>query len=322
MRLVSFRLTDQASNPVAKMQRTSLGDERLFGIRTGVLIDSSQDRLEFGREVTWPSDGIEVVDLTTTPFELSNNWSELLEDRDSVFKTIRHLVSKDCVRYRPEDVELCSPIPWPSKFYGIGLNYLDHIEEMGVEKPAYQVWFTKARTCINGPYDPIVIPSVSSQVDYEGELGLVIGKRCKDVLASEALGALAGYVVVNDVSVRDWQKRTSQFTIGKGFDSHGPVGPWIVTPDEVPDPQALEITTRVNSEVRQSSSTSKMVFTCVEMIVELSQAMTLEPGDIIATGTPAGVGASFQPAKWLVDGDKVEIEITGVGKIANPVRKK
>ena len=156
-------------------------------------------------------------------------------------------------------------------------------------------------------------------MDYEGELGVVIGRTTRRVAAAEALGAVGGYLVVNDVSVRQWQRRSPTFTLGKSFDTHGPTGPWVVTPDEVPDPLDLRIRTWVNDELRQDGSTAQMVLGIAEQIAYLSQSMTLEVGDILTTGTPAGVGAGFDPPRWLRPGDVVTVEIDGIGRLENPV---
>jgi 2-keto-4-pentenoate hydratase/2-oxohepta-3-ene-1,7-dioic acid hydratase in catechol pathway len=167
--------------------------------------------------------------------------------------------------------------------------------------------------------DPIVVPGVSPQVDYEGELAFVIGHRCRHVPASEAASVVAGFTVMNDVSVRDWQWRTPTWTMGKSFDSHGPLGPELVTTDEIADPQGLRLRTWVNGELRQDASTDDMIFSCWAMVEELTTVFTLEPGDVISTGTPAGVGASFDPPRWLRAGDTVRIEVEGVGVLDNPV---
>jgi 2-keto-4-pentenoate hydratase/2-oxohepta-3-ene-1,7-dioic acid hydratase in catechol pathway len=163
------------------------------------------------------------------------------------------------------------------------------------------------------------VPQVSSAVDYEGELGMVIGRRCRHVPAREALSVVAGYTVVNDVSVRDWQWRSPTMMMGKGFDTHGPTGPWIVTASDVEDPQALSIRTWVNGELRQDGNTEDMIFTCRQMIEHLSAAFTLEPGMIITTGTPAGVAAGEDPPRWLVAGDTVTVAVEGIGDLTNPV---
>jgi len=170
-----------------------------------------------------------------------------------------------------------------------------------------------------GPDAPIEVPRVSITVDYEGELGMVIGQRCRHVPAERALGVVAGVTVVNDVSVRDWQWRSPTMMMGKGFDTHGPTGPWIMTMDELDDVQDLSVRTWVNDELRQDGTTADMIFTCAQMIGHLSEAFTLEPGMIITTGTPAGVAAGQDPPRWLSAGDTVTVEVGGVGRLSNPV---
>ena len=217
------------------------------------------------------------------------------------------------------DVTLLAPVPRPGKIFCIGLNYADHIAESGMGTPAEQVWFTKAVTSINAPYGAIELPRVSSQLDYEAELAFIIGKRCRHVAVENAHEVIFGFCAANDVSVRDWQTKTSQFVIGKSFDTHCPYGPWLVTPDEIGDPHALGIRCLVNGEVRQSSNTKELIFNCFQQIAFLSEAMTLEPGDLILTGTPGGVGIGFKPARWLKAGDVVRIEIDKVGAIESRV---
>ena len=170
-----------------------------------------------------------------------------------------------------------------------------------------------------GPAEAIEIPRASPQVDYEGELAFVIGRRCRHVAAADAASVVAGFTVMNDVSVRDWQWRTPTWTMGKSFDTHGPLGPWLVTADEVPDPHRLRLRTWVNDELRQEASTDDMIFSCWAKVEYLSTVFTLEPGDVVSTGTPAGVGVSFDPPRWLLAGDTVRIEVDGVGVLENPV---
>jgi 2-keto-4-pentenoate hydratase/2-oxohepta-3-ene-1,7-dioic acid hydratase in catechol pathway len=218
------------------------------------------------------------------------------------------------------DVRLEAPIAVPPNFLAIGLNYHAHVAESGMDKPAAPVVFNKQITCVTGPFDPIEVPTVAPDwVDYEGELGIVIGTRCRSVPAARAHEVVAGYVVVNDVSVRDWQRATPTMTMGKSWDTHGPVGPWMITADEVPDPQALHIRTWVDGELRQDASTSLMITDCWRLIEHLSTAFTLLPGTIIATGTPAGVGFVMDPPRCLKAGSRVRIEIDGIGTIDNPV---
>lgn len=218
-------------------------------------------------------------------------------------------------------VKLEAPIDDPQKYLVIGMNYQAHAEEAaaaGIPVPSTQLWINKQVSCLNGPYDPVTLPKVSAMVDYEGELAFVIGKRCRQVTEAEALSMVAGYMVANDVSVRDWQQRSPTHILGKGFDSHGPVGPWITTADEVGDPQQLMLHVSVNGEERQRSSTADMIYTVAQQISYLSMAMTLEPGDVIATGTPSGVGVAR--GIFLKAGDVVRVEIDGLGHIENRVR--
>lgn len=230
---------------------------------------------------------------------------------------------------RPDDrrlplseVELRAPIPEPQKFLALGGNYQSHLAEakkVGVARGPGQVWFNKQVSCITGPYSAVVKPWVSDQFDYEGELGVIIGTRCRHVRAENADSVIAGYVVCNDMSVRDWQLRAPTHTLGKSFDTHGPFGPWLVTRDEVPDPHALRLRTWVNGELRQEASTSEMIHRIGAMVAELSTAFTLEPGDVLSTGSPAGVGGLMDPPRYLEPGDVVRVEIEGIGAIENKV---
>ncbi len=218
-------------------------------------------------------------------------------------------------------VTLEAPVDDPQKYLAIGMNYREHAEEArqaGIPIPANQLWFNKQVSCITGPFGDIVKPDVSDALDYEIELGLVIGERCRNVPAERAHEVIAGYLVANDVSVRDWlQQRSPTFTLGKSFDTHGPIGPWITTADEVPDPEALRMTLTVNGEVRQSHRTDDMIHGIAAQIAELTTVMTLMPGDLIATGTPSGIGAPS--GRFLRPGDVVRAEIEGLGAIENRV---
>jgi 2-keto-4-pentenoate hydratase/2-oxohepta-3-ene-1,7-dioic acid hydratase in catechol pathway len=218
-----------------------------------------------------------------------------------------------------DDVRLVTPLPRPPKFLAIGLNYSDHCAETGMPEPTFPVFFNKQTTCVVGPGDAVHVPRVSPMVDYEAELGIVIGRTCRHVPADRAHEVIAGYTVVNDVTVRDWQLQAPTMTIGKSFDTHGPLGPWIVTADEIEDPQSLAVRTWVNDELLQDGTTADMIFSCAQQVETLSTAFTLEPGDVIATGTPAGVGLVRQPPRWLVPGDTVTVEVEGVGRLTNPV---
>ena len=211
------------------------------------------------------------------------------------------------------------PIERPGKIVCVGLNYRDHAEEQGTALPQAPLLFAKWPNTLIGPGDAIVIPSITQQVDYEAELGVVIGERVRGVSEENALEAVRGYLCLNDVSARDLQFGDKQWTRGKSPDTFCPIGPALVPASEVPDPQALAIRAIVNGDVLQDSSTSNMIFTVAEIIAYISQAITLEPGDLIATGTPAGVGAFRDPPIWLQPGDEVTIEIEGLGALTNPV---
>jgi len=211
------------------------------------------------------------------------------------------------------------PIDRPQKIICIGLNYRDHAEEQGVALPERPLLFAKWPNTLIGPGQPIVIPPITHQVDYEAELGVVIGRRLRAVSAENALEAVAGYVCLNDVSARDLQFADKQWVRGKSLDTFCPVGPRLVPASEVPDPQALSIRAILNGQVMQDSSTANMVFGVAELIAFISQAITLEPGDLIATGTPAGVGVFRDPPVLLKPGDEVTIEIERLGALTNPV---
>jgi 2-keto-4-pentenoate hydratase/2-oxohepta-3-ene-1,7-dioic acid hydratase in catechol pathway len=215
------------------------------------------------------------------------------------------------------DLRLAAPVPNPPKFLAIGLNYAAHVAESTTEKPKAQLWFNKQTTCVIATGEGIHVPRVSDRVDYEGELAFVIGRRCRHVPADRAAEVIAGYTVVNDVSVRDWQRRSPTMTMGKSFDTHGPMGPWLVTPDEVGDPHSLRLRTWVNGELRQDASTSDLIFNCFAMVEHLSTAFTLLPGDVISTGTPAGVG--HPDARYLLPGSTVEVRVEGVLTLINTI---
>lgn len=220
------------------------------------------------------------------------------------------------------DVTLLSPLPRPRVILAVGLNYKDHIEEFGDaarKLPPNPVIFNKQVGAINGPYEPFHLPKVSTALDYEGELVIVIGKRCRHVEKENAREVIAGYTIANDVSVRDFQGHSLTMTMGKSFDTHCPLGPALVTSDDIADPHDLDIKTWVNGDLRQDSNTRHLIFDCDFLIEYLSQIMTLEPGDIILTGTPSGVAAAMQPPDWLKVGDTVRIEIDGIGAIENTV---
>jgi 2-keto-4-pentenoate hydratase/2-oxohepta-3-ene-1,7-dioic acid hydratase in catechol pathway len=216
-------------------------------------------------------------------------------------------------------VRLLAPIPTPRKFICVGLNYLDHAKESGAEIPNVPTIFNKFATTVIGPGQPIVLPKVSNSPDYEGEFAVIIGRGGRHIKADNWREHVFGYTVVNDVSARDFQRATTQWLMGKTFDTFGPMGPWIVTADEIADPHALDIRTEINGEVLQNSNTRELIFKIPQLLEFLSQVFTLQPGDIISTGTPAGVGFSHTPPRWLKPGDDVVIKIAGIGELRNPV---
>lgn len=245
----------------------------------------------------------------------------LVEAGPEALARARQFVSSKRAELRLGLVRLLPPLERPGKYLAIGMNYAKHMDEaekLGLARPKHQVWFNKQTSCLSGPYDDID-PGVTEKLDYEVELGAVIGLPAKHVSSADALKHVFGYFVANDVSARDWQFHSSTFTMGKSFDTHGPIGPWIVTADEVADPQAMALRTFVNGEMRQDSSTAQMIHPLREQIAYLSTAFTLEPGDLIATGTPEGVGVSREPPVFLKPGDLVRCEIEGIGAIENKV---
>ncbi|HLW00146.1 MAG TPA: fumarylacetoacetate hydrolase family protein [Ktedonobacterales bacterium] len=221
--------------------------------------------------------------------------------------------------YAPDEVSLLPPVVRPGKVVCLGLNYRDHAAESGMAVPEYPILFHKVAGSLVGHQQPIVLPRISSQVDYEAELAVIIGRRGKHIFEKEALDYVAGYANANDVSARDLQFRTTQWTTGKMLDTFGPLGPALVTRDEVPDPQKLSIKTILNGQVLQDSSTAAMIFTVAFTVSYLSQLVTLEPGDVIMTGTPPGIGSARTPPIFLKPGDTVTIEIERLGQLTNPV---
>lgn len=220
------------------------------------------------------------------------------------------------------DADLAPVVPDPDKIICVGVNYADHIAEMGRTPPDHPTYFAKYRRSLIGAGDDIHLPSpeVSTNIDWECELAIVIGRPVRDASPAEAMAAIAGYTALNDVSVRDWQTRTSQFLAGKTFESTTPVGPILTTADELGDGRGLALSTTVNGEVKQSSTTDQLVFGPVDIVVDLSRIMTLDPGDVIATGTPGGVGVARTPPQFLADGDEVIVEVEGVGQLVNRCR--
>jgi len=260
-----------------------------------------------------------IIDLTAAAPDLPREMIAFIAAGSGALERARKPSAAGTQRLPLAAVRLEAPIRRPPEFLAVGLNYADHIAETRREKPKFPMFFNKQSSCVTGPYDPIHLPRVSKSLDYEGELGFVIGRRCRHVPRERAHEVIAGYLIVNDVSVRDWQAKAPTMTLGKSFDTHGPIGPWLVTPDEVPDPHRLELRTFVNGELRQHSNTKNLIFDCYAEIETLSTVFTMQPGTIISTGTPGGVAAAMNPPRFLKAGDVVRIEIEGIGAIENRV---
>jgi 2-keto-4-pentenoate hydratase/2-oxohepta-3-ene-1,7-dioic acid hydratase in catechol pathway len=259
-----------------------------------------------------------VIDLSTDP-AIPRDLIALLHQGEPGLARIRALVKQPDKLFDLAELRLESPVQRPRKFLGLGGSYQSHLKELGIARGSRQVWFNKQVTCVNGPYDGIHMPRLSATLDYEGELAIVIGTACRNIPAAQAHEVIAGFTICNDVSVREYQRRAPTAMLGKSFDTHGPLGPWLVTPDEIANPHNLYLRTWVNGELRQSGNTSELIYSCGEMIEELSSVFTLEPGDVLATGTPAGVGAASNPPRYLQVGDVVRVEIEGIGFIQNTV---
>jgi 2-keto-4-pentenoate hydratase/2-oxohepta-3-ene-1,7-dioic acid hydratase in catechol pathway len=259
-----------------------------------------------------------IIDLAEIAPELPRDMIALIRGDNETFQALRRGHARGD-RLPIESVRLLAPIPQPPAYLGVGLNYREHAREAGLAIPNAPLIFNKQASCISGPYDDVLLPRFSQQLDYEGELGIVIGRAARNLSSEQAVAAIVGYVVINDFSVRDWQLSSPTHTLGKSFDTHGPFGPWLSTADEVQDPQKLVITTTVNGETRQNGNTADMIFSCREIVMFLSRFMTLLPGTVITTGTPAGVGFGSRPPAFLHVGDLVAVEISSLGRIANRV---
>jgi 2-keto-4-pentenoate hydratase/2-oxohepta-3-ene-1,7-dioic acid hydratase in catechol pathway len=287
MRLVSFRENDR--------------------LAAGALLDDD--------EVVHIGEAVGRPDITTR---------QLLTTGASGRELIDDAVRRATRRRRLDALTLAAPVPDPSKFLGLGFSFRAHLDELHAKMPQFvapknQIWFNKQVSCVNGPFDPIVRPRVSEQLDYEGELAVVIGTACRHVRRDRAAEVIAGYMICNDVSVRDWQLRSPTATLGKSFDTHGPIGPWLTLGMTLEDAGHRQIRTFVNGELRQNGNTEDFIYSIGEMIEELTSVFTLQPGDILATGTPPGVGGLMNPPRYLKAGDVVRVEIDDLGSISNPV---
>lgn len=283
-----------------KIARLSYGNNETYGFVKG-------DKVATKDEITY---------LTGVP--IPQNVKDFLFDGwyDEIKNKLSDLPYGDSI----SKYKLLSPIPNPNKIICLAFNYIDHAKEQGLQAPEDPALVIKPRTALNSTNSDIVCPDFVTQLDYEVELAMIIGKNCKNVNANDAFDAIFGYMVFNDVSARDIQFKDKQFTRGKSFDSFAPCGPWITTRDEIKEVQNLKLTTKVNGEVRQDSSTSNMFIQIPEIISKISKVMTLEKGDIISTGTPAGVMLNKPNAVFLKDGDKVEMEIEGLGTLNNTIK--
>jgi acylpyruvate hydrolase len=258
-----------------------------------------------------------ILDLDRAAPDLPKDMIALLEAGDPAIALARDAARHADERYVVSDpVSLLAPVPRPGKIICIGHNYRGHT---GAMPPSYPDVFAKFSNVVVGPGQPIVVPHLTEQVDYEAELAVVIGTRARQVSEDRALDHVAGYTIFNDVTARDYQKRQSQWTIGKTFDTFGPMGPALVTPDEIGDVADLDVTLWVNGDLRQQSNTRELIFSVPFLIAYLSEVMVLEPGDLIATGTPGGTGSSQQPPVWLRAGDEVRIRIDKLGELITPV---
>ena len=268
--------------------------------------------------------GDEIVDVTASGDPRLASLGTMLEagDADQRVAEIARRAADQGPSCALADVRLCAPVTRPRKFLALGLNYRQHAKEaeaQGIPVPKHQVWFNKQVTCVNGPYDDVHLPRVSDKLDYEAELALIIGRRGRHVRAPDALELIAGVTVANDVSVRDWQMRAQTWTLGKSFDTHGPLGPALVTLDEIDDVHDLTVSCHVNGERRQHANTGDMIHRVEDMIEHLSKVFTLEPGDVLCTGTPSGIGSAMTPRRYLGVGDRVRVSISGVGDIENRI---
>ncbi len=264
-------------------------------------------------------DGNAIIDLSVAAPNLPREMCAFLAAGTEALAAAKQAVGNASARVALKEVKLEAPLLRPPKILAVGLNYKDHIAETGNKTPEVPMIFNKQATAVTGPTGDIHLPRASEQLDYEGEFAVVIGRYCRHVPKQRAREVIVGYTIANDVSVRDWQRRVPTFTMGKSWDTHCPLGPWITTADEVGDPHTLDLKTWVNGELRQSSNTSQLLFNCYDLVEHLSTAFTLEPGDIISTGTPGGVALAMKPPKWLKAGDVVKIAIEKLGEIENRV---
>ena len=283
-----------------KIARLLQGNNETYGIIKGTKV-ATKDEITYLTGVPIPQN---LKDF------LFDGWFDEIKDKINDLS-----YNEDVSKYK-----LLSPIPNPNKIICLAFNYVDHAKEQGLQAPDDPALVIKPRTTLNSTNSEIICPDFVTQLDYEVELAIIVGKNCKNITVNDAPNAIFGYMILNDVSARDIQFRDKQFTRGKSFDSFAPCGPWITTKDEINDVQNLKMTTKINDELRQNSSTKNMFIKIPEIISKISKVMTLEKGDIISTGTPAGVMLNKPNAVFLKDGDKVEMEIEGLGILNNVIR--
>jgi len=283
-----------------KIARLLQGNNETYGIIKGTKV-ATKDEITYLTGVPIPQN---LKDF------LFDGWFDEIKDKINDLS-----YNEDVSKYK-----LLSPIPNPNKIICLAFNYVDHAKEQGLQAPDDPALVIKPRTTLNSTNSEIICPDFVTQLDYEVELAIIIGKNCKNITVNDALNAIFGYMIFNDVSARDIQFKDKQFTRGKSFDSFAPCGPWITTKDEINDVQNLKMTTKINDELRQNSSTKNMFIKIPEIISKISKVMTLEKGDIISTGTPAGVMLNKPNAVFLKDGDKVEMEIEGLGILNNVIK--
>jgi 2-keto-4-pentenoate hydratase/2-oxohepta-3-ene-1,7-dioic acid hydratase in catechol pathway len=266
-------------------------------------------------------DGGDLIDLSALVPDAPADMKSVIAGWDALRGKLDGKAAASAAPRTPANsAQLLPPVPDPGKIVCLGLNYVEHAKEGGHQAPDYPALFIRATTSLVGPSEPVVRPRVSEKLDYEVELMVVIGRRCRHVPEADALSKVFGYTVFNDVSVRDYQRKTTQWTAGKTFDGTGPMGPALVTADELPaGADGLGIRSRLNGQVLQDGNTSDMIFGVARTVSILSEVMTLEPGDVIAMGTPSGVGHARKPPLWMKPGDVIECEIDGIGTLSNPV---
>ncbi len=288
------------------------------GLRFGALADNGDSVVDLSA----PASGIERPAAFLDWFDLDapchQEARDLISRSEADLSARAELEGSGCLIPRDEAL-LLAPVPRPGKLICIGLNYRDHAEESGMDIPESPVVFSKFPTSVVGPHGPVSLPSGSAEVDYEAELAVVIGRRATRVEAADAYDHILGYTNLNDVSARDFQFADGQWQRGKSCDTFAPMGPFIATTDEVPDPHQLSIKLRLNGATMQDSCTDQLIFGVPQLVSFLSQTITLEPGDVIATGTPPGVGFARKPPVYIQDGDRMEVEVQGLGVLENPV---